>query len=213
MIEFPESTRFGKTIPFAELKRQGVPTRFALMIKKIVWAYKLAPSTVRLSSSSQVKEIEVIDVYLKAGTEAERKRSAVLEMLDLKIPNPIVFRVFDEEGESIETAIYPKSKAGVMYGESIVYRYCRSNKSIDIPQGLTSLESFLLTFAADLSEMKVRAGESIRDFDARHYALESLRADLNDLTKRIKKECQLDRKYELAKEKQRLEEEIRKWSM
>ena len=149
-----------------------------------------------------------LDVTLKAEGESLRKRSAVLEMLDQKIPNPIIFRVFDEEGGELETAVYPKSKAGVLYGESPVYRYCRSNKFIDFPQGLTSLESVLMALAAELGGMKVRAGESLKDFDARHYALESLRADLNDLEKRIKKESQLDRKYELAKERQSLERRI-----
>ena len=65
-----------------------------------------------------------------------------------------------------------------------------------------------MALAAELGGMKVRAGESLKDFDARHYALESLRADLNDLEKRIKKESQLDRKYELAKERQSLERRI-----
>ena len=208
MIDFPESTRFGKAIPFAELRRQDVPTRFASLIKKIVWAHKLAPLTIRLSATDAVKEIEVLDVTLKAEGESLRKRSAVLEMLDQKIPNPIIFRVFDEEGGELETAVYPKSKAGVLYGESPVYRYCRSNKFIDFPQGLTILESVLMALAAELGGMKVRAGESLKDFDARHYALESLRADLNDLEKRIKKESQLDRKYELAKERQSLERRI-----
>ena len=208
MIDFPESTRFGKAIPFAELRRQDVPTRFASLIKKIVWAHKLAPLTIRLSATDAVKEIEVLDVTLKAGGESLRKRSAVLEMLDQKIPNPIIFRVFDEEGGELETAVYPKSKAGVLYGESPVYRYCRAAQDIALPEGVTSLEEFLKQFAAKLAGMKVRPGETLKDFDTRHYALESKRAELAELEKKITRERQLDIKYQLAKEKQELQKEI-----
>lgn len=37
---------------------------------------------------------------------------------------------------------------------------------------------------------------------------ESLRADLSDIEKKISRETQLDRKYALAKEKQRIEREL-----
>lgn len=50
--------------------------------------------------------------------------------------------------------------------------------------------------------------ESLRDLDTRHYRAESLRADLADIEKKISRETQLDRKYALAKEKQRIEREL-----
>ena len=77
-----------------------------------------------------------------------------------------------------------------------------------MPEGLTSLEEFLKQFAAKLAGMKVRPGETLKDFDARHYALESKRAELAELEKKIVKERQLDIKYQLAKAKQELQKEI-----
>ena len=56
--------------------------------------------------------------------------------------------------------------------------------------------------------MTTSPDESLRDFGARHYRLESLNADLADIEKKISKEVQLDRKYALAKERRRLEQEI-----
>ena len=61
---------------------------------------------------------------------------------------------------------------------------------------------------ADVSEQSVRPGESLKSFDARHYRVETLRAELADIEKKLSKEKQLNRKYELAKEKQRLQREI-----
>ena len=207
-IEFPESAAFGKKIPFAALQKQGVSRRFGSLVKSIVWSYKLAPGTIGLAATKDVAEIEVIDLSVKAAGSSLRMRSSVMEMLNLRIPNPCIFRVTDEEGESIETAIYPKVSGGVLYGDSAVFRSARSEKDLQLPSGVTTLESLLIHLAAELAGMSVRPGESLKSFDARHYRVEALRAELADIEKKLSKEKQLNRKYELAMEKQRLQREI-----
>ena len=212
MIVFPESAAFGKKIPFAALQKQGVPRRFGALIKSIVWSYKLAPDTIGLAATKAVTEIEVIDLAVKAAGASLRVRSSVMEMLNLRIPNPCIFRVTDEEGGPIETAIYPKVSGGVLYGDSAVFRYARRDPSMDgraqWPSGVTTLESLLIHLAAELAGMAVRPGEPLKLFDERHYAVESLRAELADIEKKLSKEKQLNRKYELAKEQQRVRREI-----
>ena len=110
----------------------------------------------------------------------------------------------------IETAIYPKVSGGVLYGDSAVFRYARRDPSMDgraqdeWPSGVTTLESLLIHLAAELAGMAVRPGEPLKLFDERHYAVESLRAELADIEKKLSKEKQLNRKYELAKSKQRV---------
>lgn len=208
MIVFPESAAFGKKIPFAALQKQGVPRRFGALIKSIVWSYKLAPETIGLAATKAVTEIEVIDLAVKQAGASLRVRSSVMEMLNLRIPNPCIFRVTDEEGGPIETAIYPKVSGGVLYGDSAVFRYARSAQDLQMPSGVTTLESLLIHLAAELAGMAVRPGEPLKLFDERHYAVESLRAELADIEKKLSKEKQLNRKYELAKEKQRLQREI-----
>lgn len=78
---------------------------------------------------------------------------------------------------------------------------------LPLPQGLTTLESFYKHFAAAVGGMTTSAVESLRELEAR-YRLESLNAELADIEKKISKEVQLDRKYALAKEKQRIEREL-----
>ena len=56
--------------------------------------------------------------------------------------------------------------------------------------------------------MTTSPGESLRELEARHYRLESLNAELADIEKKISKEVPLDRKYTLAKEKQKIEREL-----
>lgn len=209
-MTFPESAAFGKKIPFAALQKQGVPRRFGALIKSIVWSYKLAPDTIGLAATKAVTEIEVIDLAVKQAGASLRVRSSVMEMLNLRIPNPCIFRVTDEAGGPIETAIYPKVSGGVLYGDSAVFRYARRDPSMDgraqdeWPSGVTTLESLLIHLAAELAGMSVRPGEPLKLFDERHYAVESLRAELADIEKKLSKEKQLNRKYELAKSKQRV---------
>ena len=56
--------------------------------------------------------------------------------------------------------------------------------------------------------MTTSPDESLRELEARHYRAESLRADLVDIERKLSREVQLDRKYALAKEKQRIEREL-----
>lgn len=207
-IEFPESAAFGKKIPFAALQKQGVSRRFGSLVKSIVWSYKLAPGTIGLAATKDVAEIEVIDLSVKAAGSSLRMRSSVMEMLNLRIPNPCIFRVTDEEGESIETAIYPKVSGGVLYGDSAVFRSARSEKDLQLPSGVTTLESLLIHLAAELAGMSVRPGESLKDFDARHYRLEALRDEYERLGKRLRKETQVSVRFELHKQFQQVEKEM-----
>ena len=74
--------------------------------------------------------------------------------------------------------------------------------------GVTTLESALVRWGAALAGMFVREGEGILAFAERHYRLESLRADLANLERKFGREVQLDRKYELAKERLKLQHDI-----
>ena len=136
--------------------------------------------------------------------------AAVISALDKIIPSPLIFRVFDEEGRALKIAFNLKTSGGVAHGDSEVFRVFHSDETdLPLPQGLTTLESFYKHFAAAVGGMTTSPDESLRDLDARHYRLESLNAELADIEKKISKEVQLDRKYALAKEKQRIAKEIK----
>ena len=102
---------------------------------------------------------------------------------------------------------------GALLGDSPIYRLCRGFGETDetTVSGVTTLEAALVRWLAALAGMSVRAGEGVRAFAERHYRLESLRAQSADLEKKIVREKQLDRKYELSKEKRQLEKEVSLW--
>ena len=210
MTEFPQSAAYGKKIPFAKLKREGVAARFSDFIKSLVWAYKLSPSTMNLAATDAVKEIEVMDLSLKERCSTLRQKSALIAAIDRLIPNPLIFRLHDEEGRPSGIAFNIKVSGGGLLGTSDVFRLFHSPADFALSSGVTDLEAFLKVFAASVSGMATSPEETLRDFDARHYRMESLLADLADLERKLDRETQLDRKYALAKERQRVEHEIRR---
>ena len=210
MTEFPQSAAYGKKIPFATLRRQGIAPCYGDFIKSLVWAYKLSPETMQLAATDSVREIEVMDLAVKDQCSALRSLAAVISALDKIIPSPLIFRVFDEEGRALKIAFNLKASGGAAHGDSEVFRLFRTDETdLPLPQGLTTLESFYKHFAAAVGGMTTSAVESLRELDARHYRLESLNAELADIEKKISKEVQLDRKYALAKEKQGIAKEIK----
>ncbi len=209
MIEFPQSAAYGKKIPFVQLKKQGLPARYSEWMKSLVWAYKLSPATMNLAATESVREIEVMDLTLKEKCSTLRTLATLISAIDRLIPSPIVFRVFDEDGEGRGVAFNLKASGGALYGTSDVFRLFRAEGDVAIPSGVIDLESFFKNLAASVVGMTVVPDETLKDLDARHYRAESLRADLAEIERKLSKETQLDRKYVLAKEKQRIEQEIK----
>lgn len=216
MIAFPTAAKFGKKIPFAQLKKQGAAPRFAKWVKAVVWAYKLAPETINLAASDAVREIEVLDVVLREACSTSRARTLVVELFSTLIPNPCILRLYGEAGDELGVAVCPKLSAGGLYGDSPVYRCTIGLGAFEADwgqgtwAGVTSLEAFLIRFTAALAGMQPLPGEALKDFIVRHYTLAALRATLKDLEKKIAKERQLDVKYRLVKERQQLEKEMQK---
>lgn len=208
MVEFPQSAFFGKRIPFAQLKKQGLAPRYGELIKSLVWAYKLCPDTIQLAATENIREIEVMDLVLKDKCSGARSLAAVITALDKIIPSPLIFRVFDEDGTPLKVAFNLKTSGGAPRGDSEVFRLFQSAENVALPNGSLNLETFYKNFAATVGGMTTTADESLRELEARHYKFASLKAAIDDLEKKIAREQQLNVKYQLAKERQKLQKEI-----
>ena len=210
MIEFPKTAAFGKRITVAQLKKQGLKASLAESIKALTWSYKLSPETMQLAPTDSVKEIEVLDLVLKEKCSTSRAMAALISAIDGLIPSPLLFRVHSEVGNHLGLMFNLKASGGALHGTSDVFRLFKSEEDIPLPTGVTSLESFVKAIAAACAGMAQRPDESLRGLEERHYQLESLKADRQDVEKKLAKEKQLDAKYQLAKDQKKLEKEIEK---
>ena len=208
MIEFPQSAAYGKKIPFVQLKKQGLPARYSEWMRSLVWAYKLSPATMNLAATESVREIEVMDLTLKEKCSTLRTLATLITAIDRLIPSPLIFRVFDEDGEGRGVAFNLKASGGALHGTSEVFRLFHTEADVALPSGVVDLESFFTNLAASVAGMTVLPGETLEVFNGWHYHAESLRADLEEIEKKLSRETQLDRKYALARKKLAIEKEL-----
>ena len=82
MIDFPQTAAFGKRIPFAQLKKQGLAPRFGELIKSLVWAYKLSPDTIQLAATESIRET------FSAGPASRSAAAAPNRLIPIKIKKP-----------------------------------------------------------------------------------------------------------------------------
>ena len=208
MLTFPQSARVNQRIPLEELKRQKVDRKIVEQIKSVEWAYKLAPSTLNLAATETIKEVTVLRITLREGINSWRQRVVIFSALDVAIRSPLIFLVFDEAGEAQGVALNLKASSGTVSGDSPLFRLFYTENEVLLPSGVTTLESFYLHLAASIGGLALRPGETLRALNERHYRLQSLRDARDKLAKRIRNEQQLNLRFELAKERKALEQEI-----
>lgn len=92
MIQFPESTYYGKRMPkekfYSHLEVSGsVKRSFVYDVDYFVWSYKLSQITLNLAAGDKVKEIAVFDVYLKR----DDFNLGLLDVIDKNVPVYVVY--------------------------------------------------------------------------------------------------------------------------
>lgn len=102
---FPEAAKFGRVIPKEKLYSQaGVSAQlkqlFVEQVGQIKWAYKLAETTINLTKTEQVDEIEIIQIKLKTNMLSPQ----ILAAIDKAIPHPTVFVLQREQQGETEIA-------------------------------------------------------------------------------------------------------------
>src|SRR5262249_26010072 len=93
-IVYPSQAAFGRTLPKNKVyEHSGASARlkdlFVKQVEQIVWAFKLAPETLRLPARPGVPEIQVFSLQLKTP----ELHHDVLRCIDGAIPFPILFEL------------------------------------------------------------------------------------------------------------------------
>ena len=91
-INFPQTTLVNKVVPKTSFYRfMDIDTKlkqlFVNDVEKIIWLYKLAPSTLNVENGKTVHEITIFEVFLKNEDFSEE----LFRFIDEKMPRHIVF--------------------------------------------------------------------------------------------------------------------------
>ena len=171
-----------KTVLSAKLQKE-----FIDKIQKIIWKYKLAESTVGITKTAKVTEIQIFEIELKEQVIPKN----VLRVIDKAIPYQILYRFIYKENEAY----------AITLKDSNVENYYFSDWNEDKSFDFTGIDlekvyqKIIKTFIRSDAQTKINFNEII-DTDNKIKAHEN---EIGALGNKISKEKQFNRKVELNK--------------
>lgn len=213
MLGFPKSTEFGRRIPKQKFYENmdlspALKRVFVEGIKTIYWRNKLSADTINVAAGENVLEVEVFEICLTQPQLDE----AVLRQIDREIPYHILF-VLTYEG---------KAQAWIGYKEAAesgknafkVEKYYHTDW---VPEGELAFRLDGLNMDAVYEELVRQIagdalgreqGEGLKESVAREERRQQLEREIATLERKLRKERQSRRKWELHQEVLRLKGDL-----
>ena len=209
---FPESAHFARSVPkktFIEKLALDSPVRRSMTddIQRIEWTYSLKEATIHLLPGKEVQEIEVFTVQLKRKSFDER----MLVQFDRQIPYHLLYLM--EYGSEVQAWISYKEAATANEAFRVgTYYHTAWMELSALPLAIvgTTLDEVYENFVRQIAGDALQKRTSDETLQASVQAAEriaQLEKAIADVTKRLRKERQFNRKIALHREKKRLEQE------
>jgi len=217
LFDYPKQAEFGRIVAKNKIYDRVKPSRkiqdaFVSQVSKIFWKYKLAPKTTNLSETAKVKEIEIFELALKLGKQAESIDKNILRCIDKAIAHPIVFHLtYADKIKVIATYKRPSeadARKWVINDEYFETEWLPADterQKLPVVLNLSSLYEHILrelmplqTLDKESLESHVERMEQVIAKDKEHRKLEAL----------MNKEKQFNRKVEMNAELRKLNNEI-----
>jgi hypothetical protein len=194
-FQLPQQSKVDKFIAKTKFSAFGnvphkIKQEFTDKIQKITWRYKLAESTINISPTEQVEEIQIFEIQLKEKDIPKK----VLSVIDKTIPYPILY-VF----------IYEKSTAyGITLKEDAKQRYYFSdwNENLHFDFSGTNLEQVYQKIIRTFVEKEHKTDTDFQTLISKDIQKETLTREISALENKIKNERQFKKQVELHKELQ-----------
>jgi hypothetical protein len=212
MLDFPQSTYFGKRIPkekfYLHLEpNYAVQQRFVNEIGSIIWRNKFSAGTLNVAAGKSVVEIDVLEILLK-----QRPRDGkLLELVDRNLPHHVVFILL--HNGLAQAVVHYKEKSGSCFSILETFRtewmdYRKLSLSVSGLNLDEVYENFIRQTAGKrLSESKELG--SLRDQILRMQEHEKLERQIRALETKIRNEKQFNRQVEIKEEIRKLREAMK----
>jgi hypothetical protein len=201
LYHWPAAAAFGRAVPKARFYEHGkvsaaVRQKFVDQVQRVVWAYKLADSTVRLQGTPAVPELQVFSVEAK-GEDVE---DVVLSAIDRTVHFPVIFEVV-AAGRIRMVAVH-KTLSGASpkmgtYFSTPWHPIDAERQALPTALDLPALYEALL---AAVLPIPLRVGETVSAATDRMNQAEKLQREIAALEKRLRTEPQLNRKIDIRKQ-------------
>ena len=204
LYSWPAAAKFGRTVPKSKFYDHAtiaavVKDAFVSEVRRIIWSYKLAESTINLPGSGEVPEIQVFEIVAKVDVVGE----GVLAAIDKAVRTPVIFEIRRSEVARTEIQMVAAYKQ-LGGGAPKVGPYFRTEwfpadikrEALPTAIDLTELYNALIQ---PLIPVKGYAGEKVADVVARLTTARNLQREITALERKLRDEPQLNRKVEIRR--------------
>ncbi len=180
---------------------------FVSQLSEIVWAHKLSPGTLHIPARPGVPEIQIFDLRLKTAIIDDD----VLNAIDKAVPYPVIHRIHSEKGIAISAAFKRPSEADSsqwVVGARFTSPISKPNQA-ELPLPTTiDLGHLYAALFAPLLPLPARSGESLSAHVSRCEVYLRLRRQIDQITAKMRREKQFNRKVGLNEELKPLQAEL-----
>lgn len=201
LYDWPKATAFGRVVPKSKIYTHASATtalksRFVNEVDQINWAHKLAPETLNLPATKQVREVQMFRIRLKTPD----CHDTVLRAIDRAIPFPLIFEL--TYGDQIQIVAAYKRPSESDSTKWVLGDYFRSDwlaadtTRAPLPVALDMARLYEALVGA-LIPVPTADFEPIQSRLDRAAALKAQETEINRLKSRLKNERQFNRRVEI----------------
>ena len=212
---FPKSTEFNKRIPKTKFYEhleigKNIKESFVQDIDSIIWANKIAPSTVNIAAGETVSEIQVFRIILKQSDF----NKDVLKTIDEQIPYHILFIVCyrDKEQAWIGYKEQSGSESRAFKVDSYYHTAWQKPEEMELAiEGLNMdavYESFVKQISASTAPIQWDDDLSAKENTAKIEERKKLQKQIEKLERQLRKETQPRKKFEIYQKLQKLKNKL-----
>ena len=203
MLNFPQSTEFGKRIPKQKFYENmdvspAIKKLFADQIKLIYWRNKLAASTLNIAAGETVDEVEVFELRLVEP----RLDEDVLKQIDKVIPYNILY-ILTFDG---------KAQAWIGYRNSEVNRYFHTDwmpeHELNLKIEGSNMDAIWENLIIQVGGVEVGQGKSLDEQIQIDEQKAKLQKEIEKLEKQARNEKQPNKKFQLAQQAKTLKKQL-----
>lgn len=211
MLNFPKETIVNKMVAKNKFYEKAnisniLKESFVNDIEKITWANKLAPSTMNISGSDNIKELEVFHIKLKTNNFNEK----ILEAIDKAIPYYILFVLEYNDKFQLWLGYKEKTTNGTSKANIVKYYHSDWEKEPNITLQGNKLDSIYENFLSQLSDglIDLSSEEDLKTKVNQTVEIQKIENQIEKLTKKMTNEKQFNRQVAIRAEIKDLQKQL-----
>jgi len=206
MLNLPKSTDVRRIVPkerFYEKEPTKIKEYFVTHIEKIIWANKISPTTLNISSKAY-PELQVFEIYLKS---VDKKLNDVIRLIDSKIPYPILFLLICKNEIKAILSFKQIKEEKIVIIEQFETDW-QDLKNFKLELKGNSVDTIYENYLYQIEPI-LHFGDNLDENIDKLKQIKALKAKIEKINRKIKNEPSIAKRQELARKRNSLEDEIK----